>query len=82
MSTLCFNRSSISSFNEHNSISDPFGGEGKIEEGLIPAYFFEKSVHVCTYIYIYICVCIFILILEMETMRKIHTHVFVLIRLD
>lgn len=60
MSTLCFNRSSISSFNEHNSISDPFGGEGKIEEGLIPAYFFEKSVHVCTYIYIYLYVYIYI----------------------
>lgn len=60
MSTLCFNRSSISSFNEHNSISDPFGGEGKIEEGLIPAYFFERSVHVCTYIYIYLYVYIYI----------------------
>lgn len=36
MSTLCFNRWSISSFNEHNSISDPFG-EGKIEKGVIPA---------------------------------------------
>lgn len=62
MSTLCFNRSSISSFNEHNSISDPFGGEGKIEEGLIPAYFFEKSVHVCTYIYIYIYIRVYIYI--------------------